>query len=241
MPFDPIAGEVLLVDKPLGWTSFDVVGKIRGVIRYEYGIKKIKVGHCGTLDPLATGLLIICTGKKTKTIDGYQGLEKTYSGTVKFGATTPGYDAEMEEDAQFPFEHINPELIEEKLVEYRGEIMQSPPAFSALKVDGKPLYKKARTGEKIEVPKRKVTIHKFEQTAYEAPFMNFEVICSKGTYIRSLANDLGKSLQSGGYLTALRRDAIGEHLVTNAWKMDDLIPFIREKGKEFTQNSTNHS
>lgn len=209
-------GHVFLIDKPLDWTSFDAVNKIRWNIRKAYDLKKIKVGHAGTLDPKATGLLLICTGKWTKRIDEFQAQEKTYTGTIKLGVTTPTYDLESEEDQMFPTEHITDELIYETTKQFTGDIEQFPPMHSAIKVDGKRLYELAREGQEIERKARKVTIEEFKITKIDLPFVDFEVKCSKGTYIRSLAFDFGKALNSGGYLTALRRTKIGEFDVINA-------------------------
>ena len=209
-------GHVFLIDKPLDWTSFDVVNKIRWNIRKAYNLKKIKVGHAGTLDPKATGLLLVCTGKWTKRIDEFQAQEKTYTGTIKLGVTTPTYDLESEEDQTFPIEHITEEIIHEATKQFIGEIEQFPPMHSAVKVDGKRLYELAREGQEIEIKARKITIHDFKITTINLPFVDFEVNCSKGTYIRSLAFDFGKAVNSGGYLTALRRTKIGEFDVINA-------------------------
>ncbi|MBW1618231.1 tRNA pseudouridine(55) synthase TruB [Empedobacter falsenii] len=209
-------GHVFLIDKPLDWTSFDVVNKIRWNIRKAYNLKKIKVGHAGTLDPKATGLLLVCTGKWTKRIDEFQAQEKTYTGTIKLGVTTPTYDLESEEDQTFPTEHITEEIIHEATKQFIGEIEQFPPMHSAVKVDGKRLYELAREGQEIEIKARKITIHDFKITTINLPFVDFEVNCSKGTYIRSLAFDFGKAVNSGGYLTALRRTKIGEFDVINA-------------------------
>lgn len=209
-------GHVFLIDKPLDWTSFDVVNKIRWNIRKAYDLKKIKVGHAGTLDPKASGLLLVCTGKMTKSIDQLQAQEKTYTGTIKLGVTTPTYDLESEEDQTFPTEHITEELIYESTKQFIGEIEQFPPMHSAIKVDGKRLYELAREGQEIERKARKITIEEFNITKIDLPFVDFEVKCSKGTYIRSLAFDFGKALNSGGYLTALRRTKIGEFDVINA-------------------------
>lgn len=209
-------GHIFLIDKPLDWTSFDVVNKIRWNIRKAYNLKKIKVGHAGTLDPKATGLLLVCTGKWTKRIDEYQAQEKTYTGTIKLGATTPTYDLESEEDQTFPIDHITNEKILEATQQFVGEIQQFPPMHSAIKVDGKRLYELAREGQEIERKSRTITIQDFKITRIELPFVDFEVNCSKGTYIRSLAYDFGKALNSGGYLTALRRTKIGEFDVLNA-------------------------
>lgn len=219
-------GTPLLVDKPLSWTSFDVVNKIRTSLKYSLGIKKIKVGHAGTLDPMATGLLIVCTGKYTKKISEYQDLPKEYTGTITLGATTPSYDSETEFDATFPINHITPEMLEEARQQYLGNIDQYPPMFSAIKVDGQPLYKKARIGEKVDVQPRPVTIYEFEYTRVELPEIDFRVKCSKGTYIRSLAFDLGKALNSGAYLTQLRRTSIGHYHIDDAWNLEALVEHI---------------
>jgi len=194
----------MLVDKPKGWTSFDVVNKLRYKVRHRHGTKKFKVGHAGTLDPMATGLLLIAIGKYTKLIEQLQGLGKSYAATIKLGATTPSYDAEEAEDAQYPTAHITPQLAESTLEQYRGDIMQAPPMFSALKVDGVRLYKKARKGQTVEIAKRPVTISELTLNRFELPEMDITCSVSKGTYIRSLAHDIGRSLDSGGYLTALR-------------------------------------
>ncbi|CAI8343449.1 MAG: tRNA pseudouridine synthase B [Polaribacter sp. SA4-10] len=216
-------GQVLLIDKPLEWTSFQAVNKIRWHIKQRFQIKKIKVGHAGTLDPLATGLLIICTGKQTKEIHIYQGQEKEYTGTFTIGATTPSYDLETEIDNTFPTEHVTNELIHETTQQFLGEIDQKPPIFSAIKKEGKRLYELARKGETIEINSRKVTIDEFEITNINLPNIDFRVVCSKGTYIRSLAFDFGKALGSGGHLSALRRTKIGEFSVKNAKSIEDFI------------------
>ena len=209
-------GQILLIDKPLEWTSFQVVNKVRWLIRKSFGIKKIKVGHAGTLDPLATGLLIICTGKFTKKIDTFQAQEKEYTGTFTLGATTPSYDLETEIDQTFDISDITPEKIHNAVNQFIGEIQQRPPIFSALKKDGKRLYEFARSGEDVDVPNRKITVSEFEITKIELPNVDFRVVCSKGTYIRSLANDFGKALNNGAHLSALRRTRIGEFSVENA-------------------------
>ncbi|AEE48832.1 tRNA pseudouridine(55) synthase TruB [Haliscomenobacter hydrossis] len=219
-------GAVLLVDKPQGWTSFDVVNKIRGKIRSLFQLKNIKVGHAGTLDPMATGLLIVCTGKDTKRINEYQDRPKEYTGTITFGATTPSYDAETEIDASYPTEHITPELLENARQKFLGEIEQVPPMFSAIKVDGQPLYKMARKGESIKVEARKVHIYTMEFTRIELPEVDFRVECSKGTYIRSLAFDLGKAVKSGAYLSALRRTKIGEFEVDKAKSVSEWVEWM---------------
>ncbi len=209
-------GHIFLIDKPLDWTSFDVVNKIRWNIRKAYNLKKIKVGHAGTLDPKATGLLLICTGKWTKRIDEYQAQEKTYTGTIKLDATTPTYDLESEENKAFSIEHLTEEMIQATTKQFIGEIEQFPPMHSAIKVDGKRLYELAREGQEIERKARKITIHNFKITKIDLPYVDFEVICSKGTYIRSLAFDFGKAMNVGGYLTALRRTKIGDFDVINS-------------------------
>jgi len=225
-PYDFLAGATLLVDKPKDWTSFDVVNKIRYHLRKLTGVKRIKVGHAGTLDPMATGLLIICTGKFTKKLSGFQGLGKSYSGTITLGATTPSYDTETEVDKRFPTDHITTELLDQKRQSFIGPLEQLPPMFSAIKVDGQPLYKKARKGIVVEVKPRPVEIMKFDLTRVEIPEVDFYVTCSKGTYIRSLAFDFGKALDSGGHLTALRRDSIGDFQLTDAWNLTKLIEHI---------------
>lgn len=210
---DFLTGQLLLIDKPLGWTSFQVVNKIRWNIRKKFDLKKIKVGHAGTLDPLATGLLLICTGKFTKRIIELQGQVKEYTGTITLGGTTPSYDLETEIDQEFSIDHISEELIHETIHEFIGKIEQVPPVFSALKKDGKRLYEYARKGEEVEIKSRSVEILAFEITKIELPKIDFRIICSKGTYIRSLAHDFGKALGSGGHLSALRRTKIGDYNV----------------------------
>ncbi|MCJ7466501.1 MAG: tRNA pseudouridine(55) synthase TruB [Maribacter sp.] len=209
-------GQVLLIDKPLGWTSFQAVNKIKWAIRKKFKIKKIKIGHAGTLDPLATGLLLICTGKFTKKINELQGQVKEYVGTITLGATTPSYDMETAVDQNFPMDHLTADLIRQKANDFIGEIEQRPPIYSALKKDGKRLYEYAREGKEVEVNKRLVTISELIITEINLPEVHFRVICSKGTYIRSLAHDLGSSLKSGGYLSALRRTKIGDFNVNKA-------------------------
>ena len=209
-------GQIVLIDKPLTWSSFQAVNKVKWSLKKHLSLKKIKVGHAGTLDPLATGLLIICTGKFTKRISELQGMEKEYTGTFYLGATTPSYDLETEVNATFPTEHITEELIHATIPQFLGEIDQKPPIFSAIKKDGKRLYEHARKGEEVEIAFRKTTIHEFEITRINLPEVDFRVVCSKGTYIRSLANDFGEALQSGAHLTALRRTKIGAFSVEGA-------------------------
>ena len=224
--YDFLAGATLLVNKPKDWTSFDVVNKIRYKLKHKLGVKKIKVGHAGTLDPMATGLLIICTGKFTKKLTEFQGLSKEYTGTVKLGASTPSYDAETDPDQTFPIEHITSESIEKASQRFLGDLEQIPPMFSAIKVDGQPLYKKARKGIKMEIKSRPVTIFDFEISQIHLPNVDFRVKCSKGTYIRSLAHDFGKELNSGGYLTALKRTKVGDFSLEDAWELPELIEYI---------------
>lgn len=225
---DYLSGQVLLIDKPLNWTSFQAVNKIRWEIRQAFKIKKIKVGHAGTLDPLATGLLVICTGKMTKQINTYQGQIKEYTGTFVLGSTTPSFDLETEIDNTYPTEHISEDLIFKTTNQFIGNIQQYPPVFSALKKDGKRLYEFARAGETVEVKPREVSISEFEITKIDGLNIDFRVVCSKGTYIRSLANDFGKALNSGAHLTALRRTKIGDFNVSNAASIDAFISHLKD-------------
>lgn len=216
-PEDYLEGQVLLIDKPLHFTSFQAVNKLKYLLINKVGLpKKFKIGHAGTLDPLASGLLLICTGKFTKRITELQGQAKEYTGTFHIGATTPSYDLETEVDQHFPTTHITEALIHETVEQFLGEIDQKPPIFSAIKKDGVRLYEHARAGETIEIASRKTTIHEFEITRIALPEVDFRVVCSKGTYIRSLAFDFGQALQSGAHLTALRRTKIGDYDVQNA-------------------------
>ena len=221
-----LAGGTILINKPLTWTSFDVVKKIRNLLRSHYQVKKIKVGHAGTLDPLATGLLVVCTGKFTKRINEFQGQEKEYAGTITLGGTTPSFDLETEIDQTYPTEHLTEKQIRDACAQFTGKITQVPPVFSALKQDGKRLYELARKGEAVEVKSREVTIHEFEITRIELPEVDFRVSCSKGTYIRSLANDFGKALNSGGHLTALCRTRIGDFQLKEAFDIETLNDYI---------------
>jgi tRNA pseudouridine55 synthase len=222
-------GALLLVDKPKNWTSFDVVNKIRYTLKFKLGIKKIKVGHSGTLDPMATGLLIICTGKFTKKLEELQGLPKVYTGTITLGASTPSFDAETEIDGSYPTNHIDETLINNTKQQFLGDIEQVPPIFSAIKVDGQPLYKKARKGIKVEIKPRPVHIYQFDFQRLEIPEIDFTVTCSKGTYIRSLANDFGKALNSGAYLSALCRTQIGDYYLNDDWNLSRLIEHIEKE------------
>ena len=224
MSLDFQRGEMILIDKELNWTSFDVVSKLRNSIKKKLNIKKIKVGHAGTLDPLATGLLIICTGKMTKRINEFSGLNKTYVGKMTIGSTTPSYDLETKPNVYYPTEHINKNLIIETAKKFVGKIDQKPPVFSAVKKDGVRLYKLARKGVKVEVEKREIIIHDFLIKSVNFPEIEFSLTCSKGTYIRSLAHDFGKELGSGAHLSELRRTFIGDYSVDNSLK---LMEFIR--------------
>ncbi len=218
-------GKVILIDKPLEWTSFQVVNKLRCHIRKKFNIKKIKVGHAGTLDPLATGLLIICTGKFTKKIDEYQGQIKEYTGEITLGATTPSYDLETEINATFPVGHITEELIYDTTKKFIGEIAQKPPIFSAIKKEGKRLYEFAREGKNTDIKARKITISEFEISKIDLPKINFKVVCSKGTYIRSLVYDFGLALNSGAHLSGLRRTKIGDFKVDGVLEP---LAFVKE-------------
>ena len=224
MSLDFQTGEMILIDKELNWTSFDVVSKLRNSIKKKLNIKKIKVGHAGTLDPLATGLLIICTGKMTKRINEFSGLNKTYVGKMTIGSTTPSYDLETKPNVYYPTEHINKNLIIETAKKFVGKIDQKPPVFSAVKKNGVRLYKLARKGVKVEVEKREIIIHDFLISSINFPEVEFSLTCSKGTYIRSLAHDFGKELGSGAHLSELRRTSIGDYSVDNSLK---LMEFIR--------------
>lgn len=220
---DYLSGQVLLIDKPLHWTSFQVVNKLRWEIRRAFNIKKIKVGHAGTLDPLATGLLVICTGKMTKNIDSFQAQIKEYTGTFVLGSSTPSYDLETEIDQTYPTEHLTEALIRNATQQFIGDISQFPPVFSALKKDGKRLYEFARAGEAVDIPSRTVHISEFEITQIDHLKVDFRVVCSKGTYIRSLANDFGKALDSGAHLSVLRRTKIGDFDVDSAISVEAFI------------------
>jgi tRNA pseudouridine55 synthase len=225
-----LEGQVILVDKPLTWSSFQAVNKLKYALKRELGLpKKFKIGHAGTLDPLATGLLIVCTGKFTKRITEIQGQPKEYTGTFKLGATTPSYDLETEIDENFSTNHIDETLINQILPQFLGEIDQKPPVFSAIKKDGIRMYEHARAGVEMEMESRKTTIHEFEITRIDLPEIDFRVVCSKGTYIRSLANDFGKALESGAHLTVLRRRKIGDYSVENAVLPDDFVSNLSKK------------
>ncbi|MDA7578466.1 tRNA pseudouridine(55) synthase TruB [Flavobacteriales bacterium] len=221
-----LEGQMLLIEKPIGWSSFDVVKKIKYLIRKRYNLKNIKVGHAGTLDPLASGLLIICTGKFTKKISEIQDKRKIYTGIITLGGTTPSFDLETEIEKNYKTDHISEDLIKKTTIKFLGEINQVPPIFSALKKDGERLYEKARRGEKIKINSRKVTIYKFESKLLHKVNVHFIIECSKGTYIRSIANDLGAALNCGGYLSKLCRTDIGEFSLSNAMSINSFEDHI---------------
>lgn len=232
-PEDYLEGQILLIDKPLKWSSFQAVNKLKfGLIKELKLPKKFKIGHAGTLDPLASGLLIICTGKFTKRIEELQGQAKEYTGTITIGATTPSYDLETEINERFPTEHITEALIYETLPKFIGEIDQKPPVFSAIKKDGKRLYESARAGIEVEIKTRKVTVSEFEITRIALPEIDFRIVCSKGTYIRSIAYDFGLALNSGGHLTALRRTKIGDYSVDNGVEPEAFIEALQQSPSE---------
>lgn len=220
-------GQILFIDKPLNWTSFQVVNKIRWEIRKKFHIKKIKVGHAGTLDPLATGLLVICTGKFTKKISEFQAASKEYTGTITLGATTPSYDLETEIDQTFSTDHISPLAIQQAATAFLGKVQQKPPLYSAIKKDGVRLYEIARKGENTEINSREIEIFSFDITQIEMPQVHFKIVCSKGTYIRSIANDFGKILQSGAHLSELRRTKSGEFDLGEALSPEEFIESLK--------------
>ncbi len=223
-------GEVLLIDKPEGWTSFDAVNKIRHMLRHHLGIRKIKVGHAGTLDPLASGLLLVCVGKATKQISTFTGLDKEYTGTFHIGATTPSFDLETEVEDTFDISHITESHLYETARFFVGTITQVPPAFSAVKIGGTRAYHYAREKEKVDIPPREVSIYEFEITDPSLPEPSFRVLCSKGTYIRTLASDFGKALGAGAYLQSLRRTRIGNYTIGEAMTIAGLENILEETG-----------
>ena len=233
---DFLTGEILYIDKPLGWTSFDAVKRLRGMILRRYGIKKFKVGHAGTLDPLATGVMIICTGKATKRIEELQAGVKEYVAEIALGATTPSFDLETEIDATYPTEHITRCGVEETLKKFTGRIEQVPPAFSACKVDGHRAYKAARRGEAVDLKPKVLVIDEIELLSYSQTSITVRVVCSKGTYIRALARDIGESLGSGGHLTALRRTRVGSVKVEDCLSVDAAATLISETPIECPEN-----
>ena len=233
LPFDKDAyleGAVILIDKPYGWSSFQALNAVRWTLRRAFSLKKLKVGHAGTLDPLATGLLILCTGKSTRSINELQGMPKEYTGTFHLGSTTPSYDLETEPGPQGPVDHLTPERLEAAARALTGEIVQQPPVFSAIKKDGKRLYEYARSGREVDVPHRTVIIESFEITRVALPEVDFRVRCSKGTYIRSLAHDFGQIMGTGAYLSALRRTKTGTYTVNKALTPDAFRAAFRDAG-----------
>lgn len=224
-----VEGAFVVVDKPLTWTSFDIVNKFRYLLCKRLGIKKLKVGHAGTLDPLATGVVVLCTGRYTKRIDEVQTKEKVYTARIRLGATTPTYDKESDVDATFPTEHITRDEVERVLETFVGESDQVPPIFSAVKVDGDRAYKLARRGEDVELTAKRIHIYSIELLDYRLPDIEVRVTCGKGTYIRSLARDIGQALGSGGYLTALRRERVGGFTVEGAIKVEEFGDFIEQR------------
>ena len=225
---DFINGEVLYVAKPLHWTSFNLVSKLRWKLQRTLQIKKLKVGHAGTLDPLATGVMIICTGKSTKLIESFQYQTKEYVATLKLGATTPSFDLELPEDGTYPTEHITRELVDEIILRFLGEIRQVPPAYSAVKVDGKRAYDYAREGQEVELKPKLLVIDDIEVLDFTLPVLKIRVVCSKGTYIRALARDIGLALGSGAHLTGLERTRIGDIKLEDCWQIDDLVKHLEE-------------
>jgi len=226
---DFVAGEVLYVKKPLDWTSFNLVSKVRWKLQKTLKIKKLKVGHAGTLDPLASGVMIICTGKSTKLIDKYQYQTKEYIATLKLGTTTPSFDLELEVDATFPTGHITRQLVDDVIPRFLGEIWQVPPAYSAVKVDGKRAYDYAREGKEVELKPKLLVIDEIEVLDFTLPVLKIRVVCSKGTYIRALARDIGLALGSGAHLIALERTRIGEVRLEDCWQIDELVLHIEEE------------
>lgn len=226
---DFLEGEVLYINKPLHWTSFNLVSKVRWKLRKSLKVKKIKVGHAGTLDPLASGVMVICTGKSTKLIETFQYQTKEYIATLQLGATTPSFDLELPIDATFPYEHITMEMVDEVIPRFLGEIWQIPPVYSAVKVDGKRAYDYARLGQEVELKPKLLVIDEIEVLDFTLPVLKIRVVCSKGTYIRALARDIGLALQSGAHLIGLERTRIGEIRLENCWEIDDLMVHLNEQ------------
>lgn len=226
-PWNFIDGELIFIDKPLRWSSFDVVKRVRGALIKRLGMKKFKVGHAGTLDPLATGVMILCTGKATRRIDGLQAGVKEYVATIALGATTPSFDLETEIDGTYPTDHITHELVEETLKKFIGRIEQVPPSFSACKINGQRAYKRARRGEEVELKPKILVIDEIEMLQFSPAEITLRIVCSKGTYIRALARDIGKALGSGAHLTALRRTRVGEIKISDCQTVDDAVLTIR--------------
>lgn len=223
---DLIGGEIFAIDKPLRWTSFDVVKRIRGAVQRRLGVKKFKVGHAGTLDPLATGVLVICTGRATRCIEQLQQGLKEYVAEIRLGATTPSFDLETEIDAEYPYEHITRELIETILPRFQGRVLQVPPVFSAVKIDGKRAYSFARKGKDVELKAKALEIPEIELLDFNPPYIKLRILCSKGTYIRALARDIGRELNSGAHLVSLQRTRVGEYLLQNCWSLSRALDHI---------------
>lgn len=234
---DFITGEIIGIDKPLGWTSFDAVKRLRGAVQRRLHVKKFKVGHAGTLDPLATGVLIVCTGRATKLIDNIQAGVKEYVATIRLGATTPSYDLETEIDRRFEWEHIDRRKVEEVLTRFTGSILQVPPVFSAVKIDGKRAYNLARAGKDVELKAKPLEIKEMELLSCELPDIRVRIVCSKGTYIRALARDIGEALGSGAHLTALRRTRVGDISVDKCLTVDEALKMIEECELTFPQET----
>lgn len=230
---DFISGEIIAVDKPLGWTSFDVVKRLRGAIQRRLGLSRFKVGHAGTLDPLATGVLLVCTGRATRRIDELQAGTKEYLATLRLGATTPSFDLETEVDATYPYEHVTEELVRQVLPRFTGDIMQVPPVYSAVKVDGRRAYKFARKGRDVELRPKPLRIDALEMTALEGDRLCLRVVCSKGTYIRALARDIGRALGTGAHLVELRRTRVGDHDSASCLSLDQALSRIAGCTLEF--------
>ena len=231
---------ILYFDKPLGWTSFNLVNRVRGVLSRHIGVKKLKVGHAGTLDPLATGVMILCTGKNTKLIESFQYQTKEYVATIKLGATTPSFDLETEIDAEYPVEHITEDLVKQTLNKFIGEIKQIPPTYSAIKINGKRAYEYARKGDEVELKPKTLVIDEIELLDYKMPEIVVRVVCSKGTYIRALARDIGEALNSGGHLTALRRTRIGDIKVEDCLQYDNFVKELGVRSEELGVKTNKH-
>lgn len=242
MTFHPLEGEILIIDKPLGWSSFHVVKKVRGTLSArlrKVGIRKLKVGHAGTLDPLASGVMILCTGKATKRIDELQSCVKAYVATIRLGATTPSFDLETPIDATYPTEHITRELVEDVLTRFHGCIEQVPPVYSAVKVDGHRAYMIARRGEEVELKPKKLVIDAIDLLEFSPEAITIRVVCSKGTYIRALARDIGEALGSGGHLTHLRRESVGECHIGDALTVEQAVAVLAGAPMEITDENGN--
>lgn len=234
-----IKGEILYIDKPLGWTSFDAVKRLRGSVMRRMGVRKFKVGHAGTLDPLATGVMIVCTGKATKLIEELQAGVKEYIATIALGATTPSFDLETKIDATYPIEHIDRQLVEDVLKRFTGRIEQIPPAYSACKVDGKRAYTMARKGKEVELKPKVLVIDENELLDYKQDEIKIRVVCSKGTYIRALARDIGEALNSGAHLTALRRTKVGKIAIEDCLSVDEAVEMIANAEVEMPEEVMN--